>query len=257
MSDTWAPVSFERTNGKTPLIVVCEHASKEIPPEFSELGLESQHRASHAVWDIGALPMARAISAELDAPLVFGGVSRLLYDCNRPPEAHDCIPEKSEVVNVPGNVGLDPAYRNARALLIHDPFHKAVEGLIDAQMQRLGCPIAVVTIHTFTPIYHGKPREVEFGFLFDENAELSRAACQLEEKRGVYRAALNQPYAATDGVTYTLLRHADDRGLPSTMVEVRNDLVDTHEKASCVGKHLAETIQQSVNEILPTREIAV
>jgi predicted N-formylglutamate amidohydrolase len=32
----------------------------------------------------------------------------------------------------------------------------------------------------------------------------------------------NEPYAAKDGVTFTLERHGDARGLAATMIEIRN-----------------------------------
>jgi len=33
----------------------------------------------------------------------------------------------------------------------------------------------------------------------------------------------NQPYAALNGVTLTLEKHGDGRGLEATMIEIRND----------------------------------
>ncbi|NND18222.1 MAG: N-formylglutamate amidohydrolase, partial [Silicimonas sp.] len=71
--------------GCAPICLVCEHASPAIPSSLGLLGLADEDRYSHAVWDPGAGDLARSLSERLDAPLVLGRVSRLVYDCNRPP----------------------------------------------------------------------------------------------------------------------------------------------------------------------------
>lgn len=256
VTTAWSPVLFERTEGSAPIVLVCEHASRFIPHDFGDMGLSDTVRDSHVAWDIGALDVARQLSTLMDAPLVSCGVSRLLYDCNRPLSARDCIPSKSEVFDVPGNVGLSDAQRRSRHQLIHEPFHMAVDGLVRGQMGKLGRDVVVVTIHSFTPVYFGKTRDVEIGFLHHDNASLSLAAQRIEERRGRYRTALNQPYDASDGVTYSLAKHADAHGLHSTMVEIRNDLVDTSSKAGSVAVHLAETLMQSVAELAPMTKAA-
>jgi predicted N-formylglutamate amidohydrolase len=52
---------------------------------------------SHIAWDIGAAGVAERLSEMLDAALVMQRFSRLAYDCNRPPEAADAYPERSEI----------------------------------------------------------------------------------------------------------------------------------------------------------------
>ena len=59
--------------------------------------------ASHIAWDIGAEKVARLLSRLIDAPLLLQRYSRLAYDCNRPPESPDAIPEVSELTAIPGN----------------------------------------------------------------------------------------------------------------------------------------------------------
>ncbi|MEO0693112.1 MAG: N-formylglutamate amidohydrolase, partial [Pseudomonadota bacterium] len=69
------------------LVLVCEHASATIPAELGTLGLPERALAGHWAWDIGALDVARAMAVRLNAPLVVSRVSRLVYDCNRPPDS--------------------------------------------------------------------------------------------------------------------------------------------------------------------------
>ena len=249
MSDLWSPIQFSGTDGRAPIVLVCEHASAAIPGDFGDLGLDPAHASSHAVWDIGALTMSRAMSEALDAPLVACGVSRAIYACNRPFDAPDCIPAQSEEIGFPGNAALTDHQRNGRRRLIHDLFHRAVTHLIDNQMERTGDKVSVITLHSFTPTYFGRKRPIEIGFLHDANAALSESALRAETARGRYAAAINQPYGPEDGVTYTIRKHADARGLPSTMIEVRNDLIADDTAARDMGRHLAQTLTQALAEL--------
>ncbi|SFE27083.1 N-formylglutamate amidohydrolase [Roseivivax sediminis] len=234
----WTAVEMVNRYGRSPFVLVCEHAALAIPEELDALGLAPEARDSHAAWDIGARDVAVALAEGLDAPLVAGTLSRLVYDCNRPPEAHDAVPAQSEVIAVPGNRDLDAAARAQRVALVHDPFHAAVEEVAAGRA-------ALVTIHSFTPVYHGQHRAVELGFLCHHDESFARAALEVEAPRGRYRAALNEPYAASDGVTYTLRRHGDDAGRPAVMIEIRNDLIATAETARAMAAHLQETLTRA------------
>lgn len=253
MSKAWSPLHFYRTEGRAPVVLVCEHAAPHMPEDFGDLGLDAKTHMSHAVWDIGALKMAEAMSQELDAPLVSCGVSRAIYDCNRPFAAPDCIPSKSENIAFPGNVSLSASQRDTRRRLIHDLFHEGVAQLIASQSEKLGAAVAVITLHSFTPVYFGTPRTVEIGFLHHDRPALSEAAFRVEQHRNIYNAALNEPYAKQDGVTYSLARHADAQGLHSTMIEVRNDLIQSDSNAQAMGQHLAATLKEALARVTAGR----
>lgn len=205
--------------GAAPICLVCEHASSFVPAALDHLGVAPGHRRSHAAWDIGALDLACALSQRLNAPLVVSRVSRLVYDCNRPPEAPGAIPERSEIVEVPGNAGLSAGARAARVAEVYAPFRD----LLSATLDRFGAAPALVTIHSFTPVWFGQPRAVELGLLHDSDDRLARA--MLARAPDGLDARLNAPYSATDGVTHTLRAHAIPRGLQNVMIEVRNDLI--------------------------------
>lgn len=202
-----------------PVCLVCEHASAFIPAALGDLGLSPRDRLSHAAWDIGARDLAVALSQSLNAPLVTSCVSRLVYDCNRPPSAPDAIPEKSEVIAVPGNAGLSDMSRAARVAEVYDPFRALLTQTLDAFDRQ---PV-VMTIHSFTPVWFGTARDVELGLLHDRDSRLAQT--MLEATPSGIDARLNAPYAASDGVTHTLREHAEPRGLHNVMIEVRNDLI--------------------------------
>ncbi|MBD3680001.1 MAG: N-formylglutamate amidohydrolase [Rhodobacteraceae bacterium] len=228
-------------DGRAAICLVCEHASASIPEALGDLGLSEGDRFSHAVWDPGAENLARELSTRLDAPLVLSRVSRLVYDCNRPPEREDCMPSQVEKIVIPGNAGLSTEARAARTEAVYHPFHRTVEDLLDG----FGTPPAFVTIHTFAPEWFGVPRAAEIGLLHDKDASL--AVRMLAAARTGYRTELNVPYSAADGVTHTLSLHANPRGLQNVMIEVRNDLVADETGVSEVASAIEHMLRLALN----------
>jgi predicted N-formylglutamate amidohydrolase len=90
------PAEVINPAGSSPYVLVCEHASNRIPANLGTLGLPDADLQRHIAWDIGAEATARILSRILDAPLIVQRYSRLVYDCNRPPEADSAYPEVSE-----------------------------------------------------------------------------------------------------------------------------------------------------------------
>ena len=231
--------------GSAPILLVCEHASRFIPPEYGNLHLDAQALSSHIAFDLGAAEVARAISDELDAPLVEGAVSRLVLDCNRVLDAPDLIPERSERFEIPGNKGLTSAERSRRIQEGHEPFHRTVEEAL-ANIESVRC---IATIHSFTPVYDGQARKVELGVLHDADSRLADRVLELAKDFTPLAAMRNEPYGPGDGVLYTLRRHAVERGIPSVMLEVRNDLIVTRDQQQKTGKMLAALISEAAGRL--------
>lgn len=232
-------VKTANPGGSHPIVLVCEHASSRIPPEFHDLGLKGNALTSHIAWDPGALETALALSGMLNSALVYSTVSRLVYDCNRPPEAAAAMPSVSEIYSVPGNHNLTEADRQSRTDTYYRPFERSVDELLD----RRGNDAVVVTLHSFTAVYNGKRRDVEIGVLHDTDSRLADA--MLDTAEG-YATRRNEPYGPGDGVTHTLKRHALPRGLLNVMIEIRNDLVATPEQCLAMAKHLAQWLEASL-----------
>lgn len=222
--------------GQSPLVLVCEHASCFIPAQFNDLGLSSAARKSHAAWDPGAYGLAQELSALLDAQLIASAVSRLVYDCNRPPTAPDAMPAQSEVVQVPGNIGLDAAAKAERAAVYYAPFRD----LLAHTLRGIAKP-AIVTIHSFTPIYHGQQRDVEVGVLHDSDSRFADAIIA-QTGLGALDVQRNAPYGPGDGVTHTLKEHGVAHGRLNVMLEVRNDLIQTPAQQAALAKTLFDWI---------------
>lgn len=229
------------------ICLVCEHASARIPESLNQLGLDDAAACAHIAWDPGALGVARALAAGLGAPLVNATISRLVYDLNRPPESPDAMRDRSEVYAIPGNRDLSPQARKARTDHIYHPFHDAVSRMIaDLPQAR-----ALVTVHSFTPVYEGRTRAVELGILHGRNPALAEAMMATMPADFPFRTELNQPYSAADGVAHTLDKHTLDNhgqvaGLDGVMLEIRNDLIATEDQQQTWADLLSGWLTASV-----------
>lgn len=236
---------IDRPDGASRVLLVCEHASNHFPPEFGTLGLDDAARVAHVAWDIGALGLARALSGLLDATLVHAPVSRLLLDLNRPPHAPAAMPERSEVFDVPGNCDLDAAARAARVDAIYLPFHQALQRVITDRLAQGVVPV-LVSIHSFTPVYHGAQRTLEFGVIHDGDDRYARAL--LDGVSGM-RAGLNEPYAPGDGVTHLMQLHSWPYALPHAMIEVRNDLIADAPAQNAMANRIAPALRAALGRL--------
>lgn len=239
------PVAVENAEGSSPVVIVCEHASRVIPERLGTLGLSAEALESHIAWDPGALAVARYLSSNLDATLVHQRFSRLAYDCNRPPESPGAMPETSEIYAVPGNAGLSDEGRMERAQGLYFPFVDRIAKLIRERIAA-GRPPVIVTIHSFTPIYFGKPRSVEIGILHDADSRLADGMLDAAEGEKRYDVRRNEPYGPEDGVTHTLKLHGLANNLPNVMIEVRNDLISNENSQRVVADYLTGLLRESL-----------
>jgi len=224
----------------------CSSASTP-PARYGDLGLAEDVLSSHIAWDPGALSVARLLSQKLDAALIFQRFSRLIYDCNRPPESASAMPVVSEIYDIPGNADLDEAERFLRTAALYVPFHEAVSSLVEKR-KILGIESVIVTIHSFTPVYHGRVREVEIGILHDRDSRLADAMLA-DREAASFKVERNEPYGPEDGVTHTLRLHALPEGLLNVMIEVRNDLIADEVGQRAAADYLGESLERALASI--------
>jgi len=237
-------VNTQRPNGESAVLLVCEHANRFIPEGLNNLGLDETAAQSHIAWDPGALAVAEQLSEALDATLIAQKISRLVYDCNRPPESDQAMRADSEVFHIPGNAGLTQAQRDARTDYIYRPFQKALSEAMKSRPKTV-----LVTIHSFTPVYNGKPRAVEVGILHDRDTRLADAMLDAAAKNPAYNVQRNAPYGPEDGVTHTLQEHAVAHGLLNVMIEVRNDLLADEAGIEAIATWLQSLLTSALKDL--------
>lgn len=239
-----APEVFN-AGGASPVLLVCEHASNAVPARYDDLGLSAEELSSHVAWDPGADIVARAVAQSLDAALVAARVSRLVYDCNRPPEESGAMPEKSEVFEIPGNKDLTEDQKRERVENIYLPFKQSLSDVIIA-----GAHLKVmVTIHSFTPVYFGRQRDLHIGILHDSDSRLAEAMLKTAGDFTNLDVRRNEPYGPEDGVTHTLIEHGLRHGLLNVMIEIRNDLLAAEQDQKIIADLLANWIAAACEKI--------
>jgi len=238
------------------VVLICEHASNAFPADWpalgGTLGLEAQVRAAHVAWDIGALGLSRELAARLatacgGAVLVHAPLSRLVFDLNRAPDHPGAMSERSEVFDIPGNRALSPEQRLARTQALYLPFHETLRREIAGLLARGRRP-TLIAVHSFTPIFHGARREVEFGVIHDDDLAFSDAIMNAAPGCGLI-TRLNEPYSAAGEVTHTIRLHATPLRLQNTMLEIRNDLIATPQDQSAMANRLAPVLLSALHTI--------
>jgi predicted N-formylglutamate amidohydrolase len=209
--------------GGSPFVLVCDHAAHFIPPPYGDMGLTADERLSHIAWDPGALEVSRGLSQRLDAPLVASGISRLVIDANRDVDSPALFWTLSEATRIAANENLPAAERRHRIDTYYRPYHAAIDRLL-ARRQDAGRETILVCIHSFTPVFLGVARPWEIGLIHGQDERFTRdLQAALATATPGLTIGWNEPYAARNGVTFTLEHHGDARGIEATMIEIRND----------------------------------
>jgi len=242
------PPPFEVLNwdDRARCLLVCDHASDVIPAALDRLGLDEAALGRHIAVDIGAGALTRELSTRLKMPAVLAGFSRLVIDNNR--QLHDptSIPEISDGTLIPGNKGLDAAGTAARVAEIFHPYHDAVAAALDRLAQHAdgGRVPALVSIHSFTPFFKGAERPWHVGLLWNRDR---RIAAPLRDALAANRGVVvgeNVPYSAQDPFGYTVAEHADALGRANILIEMRQDLIDTHHGVAAWAGILGDALER-------------
>ncbi len=233
-------------------VLVCEHASNRIPTALNGLGLDDDTRHSHIAWDPGAKALAAHMSETLSSPLVSSLISRLVYDCNREPGHPSAVLARSELHDVPGNANLSETDRAARERDYYSPFSSVVAETIQAAPS----DAALITVHSFTPVYFGKTRDVEIGILHDTDSRLADLMLDSGRQHTQHVIRRNEPYSPKDGVTHTLKLHGIRNGLANVMLEIRSDLIATADTQRAMADMLSGWLTECLVQLNTGAEVA-
>ena len=241
------PYGVVNPDGTSEILLLCEHALPRVPRSLAHLGLPRSERLRHIGWDIGALSVAQNLSAALDAALFHTSYSRLVVDCNRPLDNPSLMPVVSETTPVPGNVALSEEERAQRIGTLFEPFRKAVSRRLDLR-EAAGLRTFVVGVHSYTPVFKGQARPWQVGVLHAGDTGFGGAlVAALSEDRTV-NVGDNQPYQI-DADDFTVPVHGMARGLPSLLIELRHDLIDSPEGVAQWSERLAGAVLKAAAEV--------
>ncbi|MGA3308098.1 MAG: N-formylglutamate amidohydrolase [Xanthobacteraceae bacterium] len=224
VADDPAPVTAYNAGGRSPFLLVADHAGNAMPRALGRLGVPEAECERHIAWDIGIAGLGRFLADALDAALIQQSYSRLVIDCNRPPGSAASIPEISELTPIPGNVALSEADKAARAREIFRPYHERIEAELERRRQA-GRPAVLIALHSFTPVFKGVARPWHAALLYNRDPRFAhRLLALLNEEPGLI-VGDNEPYSVSDATDYTIPVHGERRGLQHALVEIRQDLI--------------------------------
>jgi predicted N-formylglutamate amidohydrolase len=218
------PVGEHNAEGRSPFLLTCDHYGRLIPRALGDLGLPESELKRHIGWDLGIAGVTERLSGDLDAHLIVQRYSRLVIDCNRPPQVASSIPLISEATTVPGNEGITREAKEIRRAQIFDPYHRRIDEIIEARRHN-NLPTILVSLHSFTPVYAGIARPWHIGTLYQRDKILPPLLLQALRAEPDLVVGDNEPYAVSDDTDYTIPVHAEARGLMNTGIEIRQDLI--------------------------------
>ena len=191
----------------TVFVLTCEHGGNRIPAAYKALFSGAQDvLESHRGWDPGALLVAESMAGQLSVPLFSSKTSRLLVELNRSIGHPSLFSEFTAILPVADRQEIINRY--------WQPYRDQVTSHIDNLVQA-GCRVVHVSIHSFTPIWEGKPRKTSIGLLYDPRRAGEKSLCDswkpaLKQELPGFVIHSNQPYRGiADGFTTSLRRRFD------------------------------------------------
>ncbi len=244
------PFSVENSGGSSAILLLGDHAGREIPAKLGDLGVPSAEMDRHIAWDIGVAGLGAQLATRLDAVFIRQRYSRLVIDCNREPGHEGSIVTVSDGTPVPGNRDLTAADRAVREAAIFRPYQDAIAADLEARAARDEQTL-LFAVHSFTPRMNGFDRPWRFGVLHSGDSPFSSTVLQLLRAQfGEAVVGDNEPYAMDpNGGDYTIPHHAAARGLDYLELEVRQDLIATPEGQAKINDVLAPVLIEAAKQI--------
>lgn len=240
-SATFAPFEIVEGSRLRGIVLVADHARRDLPAEYGDLGLPPAEFQRHIAYDIGVEMVTRALAIELDAPAVLAGFSRLLIDPNRGEEDPTLIRQLYDGTVIAGNYPMSAEERERRLDRFYRPYHDAVSALIASVARDAGQAPFIVSIHSFTPVMKGVARPWHAGVLWDLDPRAPLPMIEMLRQAGDIVVGDNEPY---DGALRgdTMFRHAIVNGYAHVLVEIRQDLIADEAGARAWAMRLAPII---------------
>jgi predicted N-formylglutamate amidohydrolase len=185
-------------------LLTCEHGGCRVPSPWKPLFSGAQDvLRSHRGWDRGALCTFRHLAPEIADAAFYATTTRLLVDLNRSPGHRDLFSEFTR--------DLDEGERRRLLDTLYRPYRDKVLQQVK-HWRAAGHVVIHISVHSFTPVMNGVPRNADIGLLYDPGRRLERELCRcwrtiLLDTAPHLRTRLNYPYRGTaDGLTKHLRR---------------------------------------------------
>jgi len=223
--------------------LTCEHARGQLPPGTGTNAADRAALRTHFGRDIGAWELTREAARQLGTGATGGRWSRLWIDLNRPAGDPMLVREDVEGHGLSWNVGIDEREIARRYAETHAPYHGEVDREI-AHRRTHGIRPVLLAIHTYSPVWKGRPRRFDAGVLYDENRREAAILVAALRKTGL-EVRYNQPYSGKRGLMYSIDRHRRHHRVPCLELEINQALLSRSGTATT----LARTVARGLREI--------
>lgn len=267
------PEPITLVEADSPIIITGPHNGFYVPQTLYEdnkpLGLHksvfnplSPFRR-HEACDWGLYRLFRAMQGKESknkrhkCSYISGNYSRLVTDLNRT-AMRSMDKSSSETGNIiPGNVALTKEQKLERVDLIHKPYHKALTALIKRKKKKFGY-VVFLDLHSFTPIWQNKTREVHIGTLaFYGNPIESIIAKKISKpcKEKGWDFITHEPYNLNESEKSKqgIAKGIEKNGIIYTGLEIRNDLLKDH---AC-AKKVSTMVFKAINALMDVEDKSI
>src|SRR5262249_16130371 len=145
--------------------------------------LPEEEFARHIAYDIGAAALTRTLAEAFAAPAIIARWSRLVVDLNRGADDPTVVMQLSDGRIIPKIRGLERRAIQERIACNHRPYHAAIARRI-SEAKALGIVPALVSMHSFTPLWRGHVRPWHIGVLWDRDGRLPKALMERLKREG-------------------------------------------------------------------------
>ncbi|MBL8576619.1 MAG: N-formylglutamate amidohydrolase [Mesorhizobium sp.] len=223
-SAVFAPFEIVDGDRGLGLVLVADHARRDLPDEYGDLGLPASEFDRHIAYDIGVEAVTRRLAELTGAPAVMAGFSRLLIDPNRGEDDPTLVRQLYDGTVVPANYPMPEAERERRLEQFYRPYHDAVGAMVASAAAASASPPLIVSVHSFTPVMQGFVRPWHAGVLWDLDDRAARPLIEMLAADPLLVVGDNEPY---DGALRgdTMHRHAIVNGFAHALIEIRQDLI--------------------------------
>jgi predicted N-formylglutamate amidohydrolase len=221
--------------------LIADHASNFIDKNKNNLGLQRSVVDSHIAYDLGIRELAIILSSQLNSHLIMGEYSRLIIDLNRDISDPTLISEISDKIIIKGNLELSKKEIRSRVRYYHK-YHDLIKKKIADYHIKI-----IISLHSFNPVFKNKKRNIRYGVLSNSDKRLSNKILDQFKKNNIL-VGDNEPYKG-NLIGDSLYRHALKNRLHHSLIEVRNDMLDSPKKIQKVSALLKKVLLSSIKHL--------
>lgn len=243
--------------GASPVVLTGPHNGWIVPDEYvyngKPLGVETYwfdplaENRRHEACDWGMAPLFEAIQKRSnDYCMLSSEISRLVVDLNRIPAMiiYEGSSETGE--DIPGNQKLAEDHVQTRIEKFYNPYHDALSKILADTKEKFG-RVIWLDLHSFTPIWQGRPRKTGVGTLKLVKNDYTLKIEELLEGAFKEMFAPDLPYdlSLSPHREINAGSHAGDKhGVDYFGIEIRNDLVSSEKQIDIMAETLIDIIEK-------------